>query len=229
MRSPPGSCSDRMIRLSIRPHEPLRHHSRPHPPRLATGCPIFARRPLVPTRHVRGAYQSVAPVSGSRPAANRCTIGLTVTGNDVVARHGKKVGQTMIDQRSSTRGSSATRSPLDPFVGPFLRYVATLSDGYAPSSHGRVIADQLDWPPAFVEAVFASARVRGLLETVLWQTSTGPGALAGFGPRPVMDRGGIGRVVAHGFPTFDVRVMPGNLTTVETAGVDAAGVCRVRP
>lgn len=94
-------------------------------------------------------------------------------GHDVVARQSQKVGQPMVDQRSPTRASAATRSPLDPFVSPFLRYVATLSDGYAPNSHGRVIADHLDWPPAFVEAVFASARVRGLLEPHYGKRSRG--------------------------------------------------------
>ena len=55
-------------------------------------------------------------------------------------------------------------SPLDPFLGPFLRELGTLAEGYAPASHGPKVAASLDWPPAFCEAVFASARGRGMLE-----------------------------------------------------------------
>jgi len=55
-------------------------------------------------------------------------------------------------------------SPLDPFLGPFLKELGTLAEGYAPASHGPKVAETLDWPPAFCEAVFASARGRGLLE-----------------------------------------------------------------
>ncbi|MDP9365001.1 MAG: hypothetical protein M3Q10_12380 [Chloroflexota bacterium] len=55
-------------------------------------------------------------------------------------------------------------SPLDPFIVPFLRELAVLEDGYAPAAHGPKIAATLDWPPAFCEAVFASARGRGMVE-----------------------------------------------------------------
>ena len=55
-------------------------------------------------------------------------------------------------------------SPLDPFLGTFLRRVDGLPDGYAPVSHGRAIAATLDWSPAFVDALFTSARARGLVE-----------------------------------------------------------------
>ena len=58
----------------------------------------------------------------------------------------------------------APRSPLDPFLDPFLRAIGALPEGYAPASHGKRVAAALDVPPAFAEALFASARARGLLE-----------------------------------------------------------------
>ena len=72
-------------------------------------------------------------------------------------------------------------SPLDGFLEPFLRQIRDLPDGYAPASHGRVIAASFDWPPAFADALFVSARGRGLLEPyrargarnrARWQIST---------------------------------------------------------
>lgn len=55
-------------------------------------------------------------------------------------------------------------SPLDPFLGLFLRRVGEYREGYAPTSHGVAVAAAFDWPPAFAEALFTSARVRGLVE-----------------------------------------------------------------
>jgi hypothetical protein len=66
----------------------------------------------------------------------------------------------MIDH--ATRPTPA--SPLDPFLGPFLRQIAELTGGYAPASHGARVAASLGWAPAFAEAVFVSARARGLVE-----------------------------------------------------------------
>ena len=57
-------------------------------------------------------------------------------------------------------------SPLDPFLRPFLERVAAMEGGYSPTSHGPTVADALGWPPAFVEAVYTSARAQGLLEPV---------------------------------------------------------------
>lgn len=59
---------------------------------------------------------------------------------------------------------SCLASPLDPFLGSFLRELSELADGYSPTSHGGPVAARLDWAPAFVEAMFTSARARGLLE-----------------------------------------------------------------
>ncbi len=67
---------------------------------------------------------------------------------------------------SSTERPPVARmpSPLDPFLRPFLERVAALGDGYSPVSHAPAIAAALGWPPAFVDAVFTSARAQGLLE-----------------------------------------------------------------
>lgn len=71
-------------------------------------------------------------------------------------------------------------SPLDGFLEAFLRQIRDLPDGYAPVSSARAIAASFDWPPAFAEALFTSARGRGLLEPyrargargrVRWQVS----------------------------------------------------------
>ena len=70
-------------------------------------------------------------------------------------------------------GRTSPPSPLDPFLGEFLRRVMDLTDGYAPLSHGRAIAAALDWPPAFVEALFTSARTRGLLEPLRTRSTRG--------------------------------------------------------
>lgn len=66
----------------------------------------------------------------------------------------------MIDH--ATRPTPA--SPLDPFLGPFLRQIDELTGGYAPTSQGARVAAALGWAPAFAEAVFVSARARGLVE-----------------------------------------------------------------
>ena len=63
-----------------------------------------------------------------------------------------------------TATTTTPRSPLDGFLEPFLRQIRDLPDGYSPASHGRAIAASLDWPPAFAEALFVSARGRGFVE-----------------------------------------------------------------
>lgn len=58
----------------------------------------------------------------------------------------------------------ARPSPFDPYLVLFLRGIDGLPDGFAPTSHAATICAALDWPPAFAEALFVSARARGLLE-----------------------------------------------------------------
>ena len=55
-------------------------------------------------------------------------------------------------------------SPLDPFMGAFLGRVGAYQEGYAPTTHGPAVAEAQDWPPAFADALFTSARARGLVE-----------------------------------------------------------------
>ena len=59
---------------------------------------------------------------------------------------------------------SRAPSPLDPFLRPFLEQVGALADGYSPVSHAPAVAETLGWHPAFVDAVYTSARAQGLLE-----------------------------------------------------------------
>jgi hypothetical protein len=57
-------------------------------------------------------------------------------------------------------------SPLDPFLARFLAAVVNADDGFQPGAEGRDIATSLDVPPSFVDALFTSARTRGLLKPV---------------------------------------------------------------
>lgn len=66
----------------------------------------------------------------------------------------------MIDDRSRP----CPASPLDPFLGPFLHQLDAQTGGYAPASHGAHVAAALGWAAPFAEAVFVSARARGLIE-----------------------------------------------------------------
>lgn len=62
--------------------------------------------------------------------------------------------------------ASPYSSPLDPFLSRFLDAVATRDDGFQPGAEGVAIASALDVPPSFVDALFTSARTRGLLKPV---------------------------------------------------------------
>jgi hypothetical protein len=62
--------------------------------------------------------------------------------------------------------NSPHSSPLDPFLALFLEVVAKSDDGYQPGAEGRAVASSLDVPPSFVDALFTSARTRGLLKPV---------------------------------------------------------------
>ena len=63
---------------------------------------------------------------------------------------------------------STARSPLDPLVRSFLRFVAEEAPGFAPTSRARVAAaaKMLDVPPELIDALFVSARARGFLRPV---------------------------------------------------------------
>ena len=57
-------------------------------------------------------------------------------------------------------------SPLDPFLATFLRWIEERPGGCAPAGQGPTVGIALGWQPAFGEAIFVSARVRGLIEPV---------------------------------------------------------------
>ncbi len=63
---------------------------------------------------------------------------------------------------------SSARSPLDPLVRAFLRFVADETPGFSPTSRARVAAaaKTLDVPPELIDALFVSARARGFLRPV---------------------------------------------------------------
>ncbi len=72
----------------------------------------------------------------------------------------------------------AAASPLDPFLARFLHEVGASSDGFQPGAESKVMADRLDVPLAFIDALFTSARMRGLLKPaygrgsrIRWQLS----------------------------------------------------------
>ena len=55
-------------------------------------------------------------------------------------------------------------SPLDAFVAGFLRSLDQLPDGYSPVVDAASVAEACEVVPAFVEALFVSARTRGLIQ-----------------------------------------------------------------
>jgi hypothetical protein len=62
--------------------------------------------------------------------------------------------------------STLTPSPLDPALRRLLEYVQTLDNGFTPGTQTTEVARELDVPEAFVEALFVSARTRGLLKPI---------------------------------------------------------------
>ena len=75
-------------------------------------------------------------------------------------------------------------SPLDPFLATFLQYVQEGPSGYVPGPQAKRCAEQLGLQVSFVEALYVSARMRGLLKPAYggagklqWQVSTEGAAL----------------------------------------------------
>jgi hypothetical protein len=71
-------------------------------------------------------------------------------------------------------------SPFDPYLSRFLMWGATQVHGFSHASSVRAMADDAGWQPAFGEAIFTSAQVRGLIGPhygtrargrVLWQVT----------------------------------------------------------
>ena len=55
-------------------------------------------------------------------------------------------------------------SPLDPFLARFLELVADRERGFTPGPESAKVAAVLDQPRAFVDMLFTSARMRGLIK-----------------------------------------------------------------
>jgi len=69
-----------------------------------------------------------------------------------------------IPQRTATPQKP---SPLDAFLRRFLRAVAAQERGFSPIGDAATTAAEMGCEPAFVDALFTSARARGLIEP-LW-------------------------------------------------------------
>jgi hypothetical protein len=59
---------------------------------------------------------------------------------------------------------SQSASPLDPFLVRFLAMVDASETGFQPGPESDALASRLDIPRAFVDALFTSARTRGLIK-----------------------------------------------------------------
>ncbi len=59
--------------------------------------------------------------------------------------------------------SSQSPSPLDPFMVTFLAIVDASENGFQPGPETSRLASRMDTQRAFVEALFTSARTRGLI------------------------------------------------------------------
>ena len=69
-------------------------------------------------------------------------------------------GRVMINQRAPEVKSS----PFDPFLSSLLARIADLPNGFSLTSERSRLAETLGWPGPFVDAVFTSAKARGLVE-----------------------------------------------------------------
>ena len=65
---------------------------------------------------------------------------------------------------SSPSANAQPPSPLDDFLARFLRCLTQLPDGFSPIADASQVANECALVPAFVEALFVSARTRGLIE-----------------------------------------------------------------
>lgn len=60
--------------------------------------------------------------------------------------------------------TTTTPSPLDASLRRLLAVIRNMSDGFTLGTQTADIARTLDMPEAFIEALFVSARTRGLLK-----------------------------------------------------------------
>ncbi len=85
------------------------------------------------------------------PRASRCRMEWTIR---------------LIHQGTTMHPSPPSPSPLDEELRLFLRHVREIESGFSPGRQSGDVAEILDIPEAFVEALFTSARTRGLLKPI---------------------------------------------------------------
>ena len=75
--------------------------------------------------------------------------------------------------------SPPPESPLDPSLARFLLVIAGREGGFTPGQESIALAEKMDVQRQFVDMLFTSARMRGLLKPaygrgskVVWQVST---------------------------------------------------------
>jgi len=95
------------------------------------------------------------------PALSRIGGTLEIGGNLAVTHIRRPFAMT--DQADQTAEPTHSPSPLDPFLVRFLAVVDAGDTGFQPGPESDELAARLDVPRAFVDALFTSARTRGLL------------------------------------------------------------------
>ena len=71
------------------------------------------------------------------------------------------------------RSGFQTASPLDAYLARFLACLIDLPDGFSPTGDATAVAQRVDVLPPFVDALFVSARTRGLIEPFRSRSSRG--------------------------------------------------------
>ena len=66
--------------------------------------------------------------------------------------------------RSSRVDDRPIPSPFDPFLTTLLTGIGQRAGGYSPTAEQTVVAGELGWQPAFVDALITSAQRRGFVE-----------------------------------------------------------------
>lgn len=84
-------------------------------------------------------------------------------------------------------------SPLDDGLRRFLRHVRDDDARFSPGRQSREAAETLNVPEAFVEALFTSARTRGLLKPVPLGRGRVRWAVSALGER-FLEEGGDGSI-----------------------------------
>lgn len=59
---------------------------------------------------------------------------------------------------------TSSPSPLDPFLVQFLAIIERSESGFQPGPESIRMASRMDLPRPFIDALFTSARIRGLIK-----------------------------------------------------------------